>query len=251
MKTVWLEEHGTGVCSGSGYHLVTERKRRENTPLNPIGTHSHVIPQASNSNVVFCVHLPPPTTPLSIHLSGQSACLHNLSSCCAWPLPLKPLIMFECFPLFIPIVHITFPSTTFTPPPPSHPMIFLPLPRFLPQHPPCALQTSSTRTVCTVPLIDSIHGQTFTIEPQGGGDQDGLARGAWDWSMLWKRIPLGDREKKLRNSRTEPYRYYNTTAYRKFTPRTLPVVCPKVCTFIPETPSHWICLLPVWEVLKE
>ena len=77
-------------------------------------------------------------------------------------------------------------------------------------YPPCALQTSPTRTVCTVPLIDSIHGQTFTIEPQGGGDQDGFARGAWDWSMLWKRVPLGDREKKLRNSRTEPYRYCNT-----------------------------------------
>uniref|UniRef100_A0A673BK39 Polypeptide N-acetylgalactosaminyltransferase n=1 Tax=Sphaeramia orbicularis TaxID=375764 RepID=A0A673BK39_9TELE len=65
---------------------------------------------------------------------------------------------------------------------------------------------SQDRTVCTVPLIDSIHGQQFTIEPQGGGDADGFARGAWDWSMLWKRVPLGDREQKLRQTKTEPYR---------------------------------------------
>uniref|UniRef100_A0A3P9HB95 Polypeptide N-acetylgalactosaminyltransferase n=1 Tax=Oryzias latipes TaxID=8090 RepID=A0A3P9HB95_ORYLA len=65
---------------------------------------------------------------------------------------------------------------------------------------------SKDRTVCTVPLIDSIHGERFTIEPQGGGDEDGFARGAWDWSMLWKRVPLGDREKKLRKTQTEPYR---------------------------------------------
>lgn len=58
-----------------------------------------------------------------------------------------------------------------------------------------------------MPLIDSIHGQRFTIEPQGGGDKDGFARGAWDWSMLWKRVPLGDGEKKLRKTETEPYRY--------------------------------------------
>lgn len=63
------------------------------------------------------------------------------------------------------------------------------------------------RTVCTVPLIDSVHGETFTFEPQGGGDSNGFARGAWDWSMLWKRIPLGAREHKLRKTQTEPYRY--------------------------------------------
>uniref|UniRef100_A0AAQ4QM53 Polypeptide N-acetylgalactosaminyltransferase n=1 Tax=Gasterosteus aculeatus aculeatus TaxID=481459 RepID=A0AAQ4QM53_GASAC len=66
--------------------------------------------------------------------------------------------------------------------------------------------TQPYRTVCTVPLIDSIHGQRFTIEPQGGGDEDGFARGAWDWSMLWKRVPLGEAEKKLRKTKTEPYR---------------------------------------------
>ncbi|KAG8014991.1 N-acetylgalactosaminyltransferase 7 [Nibea albiflora] len=66
--------------------------------------------------------------------------------------------------------------------------------------------TEPYRTVCTVPLIDSIHGQKFTMEPQGGGDNDGFARGAWDWSMLWKRIPLGEKEKKLRKYQTEPYR---------------------------------------------
>lgn len=65
------------------------------------------------------------------------------------------------------------------------------------------------RTVCTVPLIDAINGQKYTVEPQGGGDQNGFARGAWDWSLLWKRVPLGDREKKRRETETEPYRYTN------------------------------------------
>ncbi|KAK5866660.1 hypothetical protein PBY51_020832 [Eleginops maclovinus] len=71
---------------------------------------------------------------------------------------------------------------------------------------PLVAPISKDRTVCTVPLIDSIHGERYTMEPQGGGDQDGFARGAWDWSMLWKRVPLGDREKKLRKTHTEPYR---------------------------------------------
>nr|XP_020477118.1 N-acetylgalactosaminyltransferase 7 isoform X1 [Monopterus albus] len=71
---------------------------------------------------------------------------------------------------------------------------------------PLVAPISKDRTVCTVPLIDSIDGQKFTFDPQGGGDEDGFARGAWDWSMLWKRVPLGDREKKLRKTRTEPYR---------------------------------------------
>ncbi|XP_068506849.1 N-acetylgalactosaminyltransferase 7 isoform X22 [Syngnathus scovelli] len=71
---------------------------------------------------------------------------------------------------------------------------------------PLVAPISEDRTVCTVPLIDAIHGEMFTIEPQGGGDEDGFARGAWDWSMLWKRVPLNDREKKMRKTRTEPYR---------------------------------------------
>lgn len=74
----------------------------------------------------------------------------------------------------------------------------------------CSSCIHSVRTVCTVPLIDSIHGQRFNIEPQGGGDENDFARGAWDWSMLWKRVPLGDREKKLRKTKTEPYRYRKT-----------------------------------------
>ncbi|XP_061534662.1 N-acetylgalactosaminyltransferase 7 isoform X2 [Phycodurus eques] len=71
---------------------------------------------------------------------------------------------------------------------------------------PLVAPISEDRTVCTVPLIDAINGEIFTIETQGGGDEDGFARGAWDWSMLWKRVPLNDREKKLRKTRTEPYR---------------------------------------------
>ncbi|XP_067885390.1 N-acetylgalactosaminyltransferase 7 isoform X1 [Heterodontus francisci] len=64
---------------------------------------------------------------------------------------------------------------------------------------------AANRTTCTVPLIDAINGNTYEISPQGGGDEDGLARGAWDWSMLWKRVPLSKREKERRKHRTEPY----------------------------------------------
>lgn len=88
----------------------------------------------------------------------------------------------------------------------------------------CGLHPRSVRTVCTVPLIDSIDGQKYTIDPQGGGDEDGFARGAWDWSMLWKRVPLGDREKQLRNSHSEPYRY-RKTGHTSFLPRTVVYVC--------------------------
>ena len=62
------------------------------------------------------------------------------------------------------------------------------------------------RTTCTVPLIDYIDGNDYSIEPQQGGDEDGFARGAWDWSLLWKRIPLSHKEKAKRKHKTEPYR---------------------------------------------
>ncbi|XP_029114777.1 N-acetylgalactosaminyltransferase 7 isoform X2 [Scleropages formosus] len=71
---------------------------------------------------------------------------------------------------------------------------------------PLVAPISKDRTVCTVPLIDYIDGNVYTIEPQQGGDEDGFARGAWDWSMLWKRVPLNDQEKAKRAHRTEPYR---------------------------------------------
>ncbi|XP_025058196.1 N-acetylgalactosaminyltransferase 7 isoform X2 [Alligator sinensis] len=67
-------------------------------------------------------------------------------------------------------------------------------------------KTEPYRTTCTVPLIDVIEGNTYEIVPQGGGDEDGFARGAWDWSMLWKRVPLAKREKEMRKTKTEPYR---------------------------------------------
>uniref|UniRef100_A0A8B9LJI9 Polypeptide N-acetylgalactosaminyltransferase n=1 Tax=Astyanax mexicanus TaxID=7994 RepID=A0A8B9LJI9_ASTMX len=60
---------------------------------------------------------------------------------------------------------------------------------------PLVAPISKDRTVCTVPLIDYIDGNDYTIEPQQGGDEDGLARGAWDWSLLWKRVPLSSKEK--------------------------------------------------------
>ncbi|KAM5264189.1 N-acetylgalactosaminyltransferase 7 isoform 3-T3 [Ctenodactylus gundi] len=71
---------------------------------------------------------------------------------------------------------------------------------------PLVAPISKDRTICTVPLIDVINGNTYEIVPQGGGDEDGYARGAWDWSMLWKRVPLTSREKTLRQTKTEPYR---------------------------------------------
>lgn len=48
------------------------------------------------------------------------------------------------------------------------------------------------------------------MEPQQGGDEDGLARGAWDWSLLWKRVPLSQRERADRKHTTQPYRYTHT-----------------------------------------
>ncbi|XP_033871583.2 N-acetylgalactosaminyltransferase 7-like isoform X2 [Acipenser ruthenus] len=71
---------------------------------------------------------------------------------------------------------------------------------------PLVAPITKDRTICTVPLIDSISGHTYNIQPQWGGDEDGYARGAWDWSMLWKRVPLSKREKEKRVTRTEPYR---------------------------------------------
>lgn len=68
------------------------------------------------------------------------------------------------------------------------------------------LSSTKYRTTCTVPIIDVINGNTYEIVPQGGGDEDGYARGAWDWSMLWKRVPLTPQEKRIRKTKTEPYR---------------------------------------------
>ncbi|XP_036170844.1 N-acetylgalactosaminyltransferase 7 isoform X7 [Myotis myotis] len=71
---------------------------------------------------------------------------------------------------------------------------------------PLVAPISKDRTICTVPIIDVINGNTYEIVPQGGGDEDGYARGAWDWSMLWKRVPLTPQEKRIRKTKTEPYR---------------------------------------------
>ncbi|XP_061419920.1 N-acetylgalactosaminyltransferase 7 isoform X1 [Lethenteron reissneri] len=70
---------------------------------------------------------------------------------------------------------------------------------------PLVAPIAQDRTVSTVPLIDAIDGNDYVLRPQGGGDEDGFARGAWDWSMLWKRVPLSKREKDKRKTRTEPY----------------------------------------------
>ncbi|XP_066271000.1 N-acetylgalactosaminyltransferase 7-like isoform X2 [Branchiostoma lanceolatum] len=62
------------------------------------------------------------------------------------------------------------------------------------------------RTTCTVPLIDVIDGNNYNIYGQGGGDEYGHARGAWDWSLLWKRVPNTARERARHKYHTEPYR---------------------------------------------
>nr|CAB3248253.1 N-acetylgalactosaminyltransferase 7-like [Phallusia mammillata] len=72
--------------------------------------------------------------------------------------------------------------------------------------PPLVMPIVKNRMVTTVPLIDVINGQDYTFRPQAGGDHDGFARGAWDWSMLWKRVPLGRQERERRAHRTDPYR---------------------------------------------
>ncbi|XP_019622702.1 PREDICTED: N-acetylgalactosaminyltransferase 7-like isoform X1 [Branchiostoma belcheri] len=62
------------------------------------------------------------------------------------------------------------------------------------------------RTTCTVPLIDVIDGNNYNIYGQGGGDEYGHARGAWDWSLLWKRVPNTPRERARHKYHSEPYR---------------------------------------------
>ena len=48
-------------------------------------------------------------------------------------------------------------------------------------------------------MVDSIDGNTYVFEPQQGGDENNLARGAWDWNFDWKRIPLNAREKVMKS----------------------------------------------------
>jgi polypeptide N-acetylgalactosaminyltransferase len=55
--------------------------------------------------------------------------------------------------------------------------------------------------ICTVPMVDAIDGATYVFSPQAGGDENNFARGAWDWDLLWKRIPLNDRERASFNSK--------------------------------------------------
>uniref|UniRef100_H2ZCM2 Polypeptide N-acetylgalactosaminyltransferase n=1 Tax=Ciona savignyi TaxID=51511 RepID=H2ZCM2_CIOSA len=72
--------------------------------------------------------------------------------------------------------------------------------------PPLIMPIVKNRKVTTVPLIDVINGQDYTFTSQAGGDSNGFARGAWDWSMLWKRVPLTKEENNRRKHTTDPYR---------------------------------------------
>ncbi|CAG5112931.1 Oidioi.mRNA.OKI2018_I69.chr2.g7095.t1.cds [Oikopleura dioica] len=72
--------------------------------------------------------------------------------------------------------------------------------------PPLVTPIAKNYKVSTVPMIDSIDGNTYVFEPQQGGDENNLARGAWDWNFDWKRIPLNKREKARRQTISEPFR---------------------------------------------
>lgn len=72
--------------------------------------------------------------------------------------------------------------------------------------PPLISPIAQDYKACTVPMVDSIDGNTYVFEPQQGGDENNLARGAWDWNFDWKRIPLNAREKARRKTVSEPYR---------------------------------------------
>jgi len=72
--------------------------------------------------------------------------------------------------------------------------------------PPLITPIINDHRACTVPLIDVIDGNKYTFTEQAGGDESGHARGAWDWSLTWKRIPLTKREKKLQKRITDPYK---------------------------------------------
>ena len=47
--------------------------------------------------------------------------------------------------------------------------------------------------ICTVPIVDAIDGDNYVFTVQGGGDENGFARGGWDWELTWKRFPLNAR----------------------------------------------------------
>ena len=77
-----------------------------------------------------------------------------------------------------------------------------PQPNWLP--PLLSIISRDARTVA-VPFIDAIDGNRYTFSSQGGGGKNGHARGAWDWQMSWKRIPLGEKEANLHKYKSEPY----------------------------------------------
>uniref|UniRef100_H2YPR0 Polypeptide N-acetylgalactosaminyltransferase n=1 Tax=Ciona savignyi TaxID=51511 RepID=H2YPR0_CIOSA len=72
--------------------------------------------------------------------------------------------------------------------------------------PPLITPILNDHRACTVPLIDVIDGNKYTFTEQAGGDENGLARGAWDWSLQWKRIPITKKEKARKSRMSDPYR---------------------------------------------
>lgn len=71
--------------------------------------------------------------------------------------------------------------------------------------PPLLAPIARDKRISTAPLIDSIHGEYFTFSPQAGGDKHNHARGAWNWRLDWKRLPLTEKWHGHYDYSSEPY----------------------------------------------
>ncbi|XP_070578286.1 N-acetylgalactosaminyltransferase 7-like [Ptychodera flava] len=67
--------------------------------------------------------------------------------------------------------------------------------------PPLLTRIALNRTTVACPTVDSIDSDTFAYGPQ----LDGICRGAFDWELYYKRIPIGEVETKRRKHESEPY----------------------------------------------
>ena len=55
----------------------------------------------------------------------------------------------------------------------------------------------------TVPVIDGIDSDTFSISPQYQGQS---FRGIFEWGLLYKETALPEKENRRRKQKTEPYK---------------------------------------------
>ena len=61
----------------------------------------------------------------------------------------------------------------------------------------------SDRTIMTVPVIDGIDSETFSISPQYQGQS---FRGIFEWGLKYKETALPEKENRRRKQKTEPYK---------------------------------------------